>query len=107
VGADGRQRSRNEPISGLDRATARRLLEDVLATNGGRSLVYVTHHHEELDAFDDVLMIEGGRATGVRPRPPGTFGVEVVSEATAGRALDRIGRRRERQARHERVRAGR
>ncbi len=80
----------DEPTSGLDRPTARRLLVDVLAANGGRSLVYVTHRHEELDAFDDVLMIDAGRVTGVRHRPSGTLGVGVLS-VPAGRTVDHIG----------------
>ena len=52
----------DEPTSGLDEATAERLLEDLMASTGGKSLLYVTHRLDELEGFDDVVVIEQGRA---------------------------------------------
>jgi thiol reductant ABC exporter CydC subunit len=52
----------DEPTSSLDHDTAARLVRDVLAVAEGRSLLYVTHRLEELDAFDEVVVIENGRA---------------------------------------------
>jgi thiol reductant ABC exporter CydC subunit len=51
----------DEPTSGLDEPTAARLLEDVLATTAGTSMLYVTHRPDELAAFDEVYGIEDGR----------------------------------------------
>ncbi|MGO8873767.1 MAG: thiol reductant ABC exporter subunit CydC [Acidimicrobiales bacterium] len=52
----------DEPTSSLDHPTATRLVRDVLAAAEGRSLLYVTHRLEELDAFDEVVVVENGRA---------------------------------------------
>jgi thiol reductant ABC exporter CydC subunit len=53
----------DEPTSGLDEATAERLLHDVMSTTTGKSILYVTHRLDELADFDDVVVIEDGRAT--------------------------------------------
>ncbi|MGA3354046.1 MAG: ATP-binding cassette domain-containing protein, partial [Acidimicrobiales bacterium] len=55
----------DEPTSGLDTPTAERLLEDLMSSAQGKSLLYVTHRRDELSSFDDVVVIEDGRA----PRP--------------------------------------
>jgi len=56
----------DEPTSGLDELTAERLLDDLMASTGGKSLLYVTHRLDELEGFDTVVVIDGGRA--VEPR---------------------------------------
>ena len=54
----------DEPTSGLDGPTAARLVRDVLAVTPGTSVVHVTHRHEEFGAFDEVVVIDGGRVRG-------------------------------------------
>jgi len=53
----------DEPTSGLDQPTAERLVADLLGTTRTKSLLYVTHRHDELAGFDDIIVIEHGRAT--------------------------------------------
>ena len=50
----------DEPTSGLDEETAERLLNDLLSSAEGKSLLYVTHRLDEVAAFDEVDVIEGG-----------------------------------------------
>jgi thiol reductant ABC exporter CydC subunit len=65
----------DEPTSGVDDQMASRLLEDVLATTTGKTLLYITHRSNELRSFGDVLVIDNGqvtmnsRASPVTPRP--------------------------------------
>ncbi len=51
----------DEPTAGLDRATASRLLHDVLATTGEKSILYITHRLEEVTAFDVLVELQDGR----------------------------------------------
>lgn len=45
----------DEPAAHLDHATATRLLDDVMSSTSGRSVVLVSHRLEPLDLFDEVL----------------------------------------------------
>lgn len=56
----------DEPTAGLDHATAERLLADVLAAGGTRTVVMVTHREEDLAGFDHVVTVAGGRVVGDR-----------------------------------------
>jgi len=60
----------DEPTAGLDRATASRLLHDMLATASGKSILYVTHRVEELTAFDTVVEMRGSRSRSTSEAPP-------------------------------------
>ena len=60
----------DEATSGLDEATAERLLSDVFATTAGKSLLYVTHRLDELAAFDEVDVIDSGRVVSRSSRDP-------------------------------------
>ncbi len=53
----------DEPTAGLDHATAKRLLADVLSATAaaGRSVLLVTHREEDLAGFDEVVELEAGR----------------------------------------------
>jgi ABC-type multidrug transport system fused ATPase/permease subunit len=51
----------DEATSGLDEATAARLLRDVFTTTAGKSLLCVTHRLDELAGFDEVDEIDNGR----------------------------------------------
>ena len=55
----------DEPTSGLDGPTAERLLDDLVSSSQGKSLLYVTHRLDELARFDDVVVIEDGRLVGL------------------------------------------
>lgn len=57
----------DEPTEGLDADTADAILADLLATTGSRSVVLVTHRLSGLDAFDEVIVLDGGR---IRQRGP-------------------------------------
>ncbi len=50
----------DEPTEGLDPAQADAVLAAVLAHRGGRATVLVTHRLTGLDAFDEVLVLDGG-----------------------------------------------
>jgi ABC-type transport system involved in cytochrome bd biosynthesis fused ATPase/permease subunit len=39
-------------------------LHDVIEIAEGKSLLYVTHRLDELTSFDEVVVIDNGRATG-------------------------------------------
>jgi ATP-binding cassette, subfamily C, bacterial CydC len=54
----------DEPTAHLDEPTAERLLEDVLAASGDRSVLLITHRPEGLDLVDEVVVLEGGKAKG-------------------------------------------
>lgn len=51
----------DEPTEGLDPAQADAVLAAVLAHRGDRGVVLVTHRLAGLDAFDEVLVLDGGR----------------------------------------------
>ncbi|GAA1361571.1 thiol reductant ABC exporter subunit CydC [Catellatospora chokoriensis] len=51
----------DEPTEGLDPGQADAVLAAVLAHRGDRSVVLVTHRLTGLDAFDEVLVLDGGR----------------------------------------------
>src|SRR5690606_9204355 len=51
----------DEPTEGLDPRAADRVLRDVLAAAGPASVVVVTHRLTGLDAFDEILVLDGGR----------------------------------------------
>ena len=51
----------DEATSGLDEATAARLLCDVFTATTGKSLLYVTHRLDELAGFDEIDEIDNGR----------------------------------------------
>ena len=51
----------DEPISGLDPATARDVMDDLLAATVGRTLVLITHHALGLDRMDENVVVEDGR----------------------------------------------
>lgn len=50
----------DEPISGLDPATARAVMDDLLAATAGRSLVLITHRPIGLDRMDQIIVMEAG-----------------------------------------------
>ncbi len=51
----------DEPTAGLDPDQADRLIDDVLASAGERSVLLITHRAAEADRCDRTLVIEGGR----------------------------------------------
>ena len=51
----------DEPTGGLDVALAERLIADVLAAAGPRSVVLITHQPSEALACDSLVTLEGGR----------------------------------------------
>ena len=51
----------DEPTEGLDPMAADALLATLLATRGSRTLVVVTHRHQLLEQFDEVLVLDAGR----------------------------------------------
>ncbi|MFH8567565.1 thiol reductant ABC exporter subunit CydD [Streptomyces sp. NPDC017993] len=52
----------DEPAEHLDLATADALTTDLLAATEGRTTVLITHRLTGLDAVDEVLVLDGGRA---------------------------------------------
>jgi ABC-type multidrug transport system fused ATPase/permease subunit len=50
----------DEPAAHLDPAGAERLIDDVLAAAGDRTVLLITHRPEGLDRMDGVLVLEGG-----------------------------------------------
>ncbi|HLG66336.1 MAG TPA: thiol reductant ABC exporter subunit CydC [Acidimicrobiales bacterium] len=57
----------DEPTTGLDRDEAAAVLGDVLEAAGPRSVLLVTHRPEEVEAFDDVAVMDAGRVVEFRP----------------------------------------
>ena len=51
----------DEPTEGLDPVAADALLATLLTTRGSRTLVVVTHRHQMLERFDEVLVLDAGR----------------------------------------------
>jgi ATP-binding cassette subfamily C protein CydC len=64
----------DEPTAGLDEEMGQRLLEDVLAAADGRSVLLVSHRAGDIEAFDTVVTLSGGRAVlSAATGPPGTL----------------------------------
>jgi len=61
----------DEPTAGLDEPTAERLLTDVLAASGERTVLLVTHRQREAEALDQMVVLERGRVVDPEPAPPG------------------------------------
>ena len=51
----------DEPTGGLDIALAERLITDVLAAAGPRSVVLITHRASEAAGCDSIVTLEDGR----------------------------------------------
>jgi len=51
----------DEPTAHLDPATARAVMEDVLAAADGRTVLLITHRPEGLEQMDDVIALDAGR----------------------------------------------
>jgi thiol reductant ABC exporter CydC subunit len=54
----------DEPTAHLDPPTAERLLEDVLAASGERTVLLITHRPEGLDLVDEVVVVGAGATKG-------------------------------------------
>jgi ATP-binding cassette, subfamily C, bacterial CydC len=54
----------DEPTAHLDEPTAQRLLEDVLAASGDRTVLLITHRPEGLELVDEVVVLGGTTARG-------------------------------------------
>jgi thiol reductant ABC exporter CydC subunit len=54
----------DEPTAHLDEPTAERLLEDILAASGDRTVLLITHRPEGLDLVDEVVVLDGGKPKG-------------------------------------------
>jgi thiol reductant ABC exporter CydC subunit len=54
----------DEPTAHLDEPTAERLLEDILAASGDRSVLLITHRPEGLDLVDEVVVLGGAKTKG-------------------------------------------
>jgi thiol reductant ABC exporter CydC subunit len=51
----------DEPTAGLDDATAAALITDLLAAGTGRTTVLVTHRLTDLEAVDEILVVDAGQ----------------------------------------------
>ena len=51
----------DEPTAHLDPETARRLVRDVFAAAGDRSVLLITHRPEGRDLVDEVVTLDAGR----------------------------------------------
>jgi thiol reductant ABC exporter CydC subunit len=49
----------DEPTAHLDSPTAKRLVEDVFATAGGRCVLLITHRPEGVDLADEIVVLRG------------------------------------------------
>jgi ABC-type transport system involved in cytochrome bd biosynthesis fused ATPase/permease subunit len=59
----------DEPGGGLDEEMADRLVDDVLAARGARTVLAITHRRREAARFEAVIEMDRGRA-GPRCSPP-------------------------------------
>ena len=60
----------DEPTEGLDPATARALVADLLDASTGRSVVLLAHRGEGLDLVDEVRHLAGGVLQGAQAKSP-------------------------------------
>jgi ATP-binding cassette subfamily C protein CydCD len=60
----------DEPTEGLDPATARALVADLLDAATGRTVVLLAHRGEGLDLVDDVRHLAGGVLTEAQAKSP-------------------------------------
>ena len=81
----------DEPTAGLDRATARRLVDDVVTASDGSTLLYVTHRDEELRPFDEVVVVDAGRVV-ASYRPGDPTGPGGVDGSSRGSVVERDAR---------------
>ena len=51
----------DEPTVGLDPDTERALIQTILDTNPGKTLIMITHHLQGIEGFDRVVFLEHGR----------------------------------------------
>jgi thiol reductant ABC exporter CydC subunit len=51
----------DEPTANLDPGQAALLQSAVLAAAAGRTVIWITHQYDQLDDFDDVIQLSGGR----------------------------------------------
>ena len=58
----------DEPTAHLDRETASRLIGDVLAAAGERSVLLITHRPEGLELVNEVIGLAAGRVLGAHQR---------------------------------------
>ncbi|MEU3988146.1 thiol reductant ABC exporter subunit CydD [Streptomyces platensis] len=74
----------DEPAEHLDLATADALTADLLTATEGRTTVLITHRLTGLDAVDEVLVLDGGRAV-----QRGTYAELAVADGPFRRMLER------------------
>ncbi|PVZ14689.1 thiol reductant ABC exporter CydC subunit [Actinomycetospora cinnamomea] len=60
----------DEPTEGLDPATARELVADLLDASAGRTVVLLAHRGEGLDLVDEVRHLAGGVLTRIHAKSP-------------------------------------
>jgi ABC-type bacteriocin/lantibiotic exporter with double-glycine peptidase domain len=53
----------DEPTAHLDPPTAKRLVHDVFASAGGRTVLLITHRPEGVDLADEVVVLREPRVT--------------------------------------------
>lgn len=74
----------DEPAEHLDLATADALTADLLTATEGRTTVLITHRLTGLDAVDEVLVLDRGRAV-----QRGTYAELAVADGPFRRMLER------------------
>ncbi|WP_413115718.1 thiol reductant ABC exporter subunit CydD [Streptomyces sp. CY1] len=74
----------DEPAEHLDLPTADALTADLLSATQGRTTVLITHRLAGLDAVDEVIVLDGGRAV-----QRGTYGELAVADGPFRRMLER------------------
>ncbi|WP_406478055.1 thiol reductant ABC exporter subunit CydD [Streptomyces platensis] len=74
----------DEPAEHLDLATADALTADLLTATEGRTTVLITHRLTGLDAVDEVLVLDGGRAV-----QRGTYAELAAADGPFRRMLER------------------
>lgn len=76
----------DEPTEGLDAATERHVIREVLAESRSRALLLITHRPAGLEAMDEIVLLEEGRII-ARGSPAQMLG-KVKALASAAEALD-------------------
>ncbi|MFE7128116.1 thiol reductant ABC exporter subunit CydD [Streptomyces sp. NPDC057617] len=74
----------DEPAEHLDLVTADALTADLLAATAGRTTLLITHRLRGLDAVDEVIVLDGGRAV-----QRGAYAELAAGEGPLRRMLDR------------------